>query len=1042
MQRTGPNALNARRTVLLAAWLLAAAATAMAQTLNLPPRPPGAPTGSQFLKLITPMSRAERENWIYAQVLSGNVPNFQRTLVPVSVSATINGTNHSATYYAAPDYLAIGTDADYFLEPTTPLLAQRLCDALGCSLPTRKMVNQIWTNAVVKLNPHPFSPDVYAIMSVEVFALSNDAIRSDRDGQTNAHPLGALVSGDKKDVIISSKIYTNFSGPTKPVVIYGWHQISPTNQYGLPIQPLYNGHEETYMDYSHGIRLVQNSLTVDGGPATISQVLTNPNLAALLSNEGPSEGTTSDGVIRVPRYTISALAPAIVTQPRSQTVLPGASLVFQAFVAGDPPLTCRWLFNGTPLSGATNASLLLSNVQAAHAGSYTVVITNLSGSVTSRPALLRVNTNVHPVLFADTFDTDTAANWNLFWGAANSIADYTADWAFDYGATPYTFNGVTGPIPPAPNSADGNTRAVRFTVNNNDTTAATAAVNIYPKGQSFSGNFALKFDLWINYPGGAGGTGSGVAGSTEYAICGLNHLGTQVNWAAPSASSSDGIWFAANGEGGTTNDYRAYLGNLSGTQTELTPLGTSGLTASNNTASIYQNLFPSTRFETAGAPGKNWIEVELRQTNNLILWILDGTVVAQRTNTSAFTSGNIMLGFMDPFSSIASPAENAFVLFDNVRVEDLDDSLLQPPVITLQPASQSAAAGANATFTVAATGSNPLSYQWRFSGTNLAAATSASLWLTNVQTVHAGTYDVVVSNAAGLATSVPATLTVGLPDVRFLSATMLTNDQVQLLFSGVPGEDYVILASTNLADWKPISVLTASNGPLAFVDPAATNWPQRFYRARQVSSQTLTDFEAFAPGAQVMFQPPSASGSTSGFLNPTPNLAYVTNAFPGGHSSAKVVAAAWSFKTGTTDPWLRLTTFSAANIPNPTIHTNQVLQFDVYTDKALYVAIGFRETSTSAAIGADGGTTGAVELIGGTTDNARVPPKGRLVPAGQWTTLEFFVPCEPVLGLSGNGVLETTTGKGVLENLTLVPAAGPGTYNLHLDNFRVLDPAL
>ena len=1023
----------------LAGWLLFASPQADAQILNLPPRPAAAPTGNQFINLITSMSRAERENWIYAQVLSGNVPDFQRTLVPVSVSATINGTNHTATYYAAPDYLALGTDADYFLEPTTPLLAQRLGDALACTLPTRKMVNQIWTNAAVKLNPHPFSPDVYDIMSVEVFALSNDAIRSDRDGQTNAHPLGALVSGDKKDVIISSKIYTNFSGPTKPVVIYGWHQISPPNQYGLPIQPLYNGHEETYMDYSHGIRLVQNSLTVDGGPATISQVLTNPNLAALLSNEGPSEGTTSDGVIRVPRYAISALAPVIITQPRSQTVLPGASPVCQALVAGDPPLNYRWLFNGTPLSGATNASLLLSNAQAAHAGSYTVVVTNLSGSVTSRPALLRVNTNVHPVLFADNFETDTSANWNVFWGAANGIADYTADWAFDYGATPYTFNGVTGPIPPAPNSPDGSARGVRFTVNNNDGTAATAAVNIYPQGQSFSGNFALKFDLWINYPGGAGGTGSGVTGSTEYAICGLNHLGTQVNWAAPSASSSDGIWFAANGEGGTTNDYRAYLGNLTGTQTELTPLGTSGLTASNHTASIYQNLFPSARFETAGVPGKNWIEVELRQTNNLILWILDGIVVAQRANTSAFTAGNIMLGFMDPFSSIASPAENAFVLFDNVRVEDLDDSLLQPPGVTLQPASQSAAAGANVTFTVAATGSNPLSYQWRFNGTNLAGAINASLSLTNAQTAHAGTYDVVVSNAAGLATSAPATLVVAPPDVRFLSASMLTNGQVQLLFSGGPGEDYVILASTNLADWRPISVLTATNGPLPFIDPAATNLARRFYRARHGTSQTLTDFEAFAPGTQVMFQPPSASGSTAGFLNPTPNFAYVTNAFPGGHSSAKVLAAAWSFKTGTTDPWLRLTTFSAANSPNPTISTNQVVQFDLYTDRALYVAIGFRETSTIASIGADGGTSGPIEFIGGTTDNTGIPPRGRLVPAGQWTTLDFFLPYEPVLAFTGNGVLETTTGKGVLENLTLVPAAGLGTYNLYLDNFRVLD---
>jgi hypothetical protein len=819
--------LNVRLTVALAGWLLFATAPAGAQTLNLPPCPAGALTGTQFTNIITPMSLTERENWIYAQVVSGNVPNFQRTLVPVTVSATINGASHTATYYTAPDYLAIGTDADYFLEPTTPLLAQRLCNLLGYTLPTRKMVNQIWTNAAVKLNPQPISPSA-AMITVPVFAEENYMVQTQRDAFTNSFPLGALVSGDKKDVIISTMIYTNFNqttGVTDPVVIYGWLYTT-----GVPIQPIYNGHENTYMDYSHGIRLVQNAITVDGSPNTITNVLTNPNLAALLSDEGPSEGTTSAGVILVPHYTIAALAPAIITQPRSQTVVPGASPTYRVLVAGDPPLSYRWQFNGVFLAGATNASLLISNAQVANAGSYTVVVTNSAGSVTSRPAFLRVNTNVHPVLFADNFDTDTSTNWNLFWGAANGVADYTAEWAFDYGTTPYTFNGVTGLIPPAPNSPDGSTSGVRFTVNNNDTNAFTAAVNIYPKGQSFSNNFALKFDLWINYPGDAGGINS--TGSTEYAIFGIDHLGTEVNWDAPSASSSDGIWFGVDGEGGSaTTDYRAYLGNPSGTQIDLAALGTSGLIASNHTATIYQNLFPSSRFETAGAPGKNWIEVELRQTHNMILWLLDDTVVAQRTNTSVFTSGNIMIGYMDPYPSIANPAEYAFVLFDNVRVEDLSAAALQPPAISSEPASQTVTLGTNVTFTVGATGSNPLGCQWRFNGTNLAGATNPSLSLTNVQTASAGAYDVVVSNTAGLAASAPATLAVTLPEVRFVSVALLTNGQAQLLFSGVPGQDYVIQASTNLVDWIPISVLTASNGPLPFIDPAATNFAWRFYRA-------------------------------------------------------------------------------------------------------------------------------------------------------------------------------------------------------------------
>jgi hypothetical protein len=67
------------------------------------------------------------------------------------------------------------------------------------------------------------------------------------------------------------------------------------------------------------------------------------------------------------------------------------------------------------------------------------------------------------------------------------------------------------------------------------------------------------------------------------------------------------------------------------------------------------------------------------------------------------------------------------------------------------------------------------------------------------------------------------------------------------------------------------------------------------------------------------------------------------------------------------------------------------------------------------------------------------PPKGRFVSAGQWTTLNFFIPYEPVRGFTGNGVLESSTGKGVLEHLGLVPAGGLGTYNLYLDNFRVIE---
>ena len=90
-------------------------------------------------------------------------------------------------------------------------------------------------------------------------------------------PLGALTAGDKKDLVITSRLANS---PNK-VAIYGWHQ---TN--GVAIQPLYLGHGASWADYSHGIRLVQKKMMVNGVSKTVAEVLADPELAGLLSDEG------------------------------------------------------------------------------------------------------------------------------------------------------------------------------------------------------------------------------------------------------------------------------------------------------------------------------------------------------------------------------------------------------------------------------------------------------------------------------------------------------------------------------------------------------------------------------------------------------------------------------------------------------------------------------------------------------------------------------------------------------------------------------------
>ena len=290
-----------------------------AQVLDVPPRQANALSGSQFVSLVTSMSLTARENEIYAQVMSGNIPDFQRNLIPVTNTETIGGTPYTYTYYVLPDYLAIGCDTNYFLCPMTPLLAQRIADATDCTLPTRKMVNQIWSAATVHLSPSTIPPSAQ-MTTVPVFATHDSTVWVQRSAVLTAHPLGELVGGDKKDVVISNIIY-GYPSPGR-VVIYGWHYTS-----GSPIQPLYNGHEETYADYSHGIRLVQKNMLLNGVPADISSVLQSSTLNALLSDEGS---------IAVPRYPVNT---PTVAAPVSFALVSESSNSLRVLASAQPDVT-------------------------------------------------------------------------------------------------------------------------------------------------------------------------------------------------------------------------------------------------------------------------------------------------------------------------------------------------------------------------------------------------------------------------------------------------------------------------------------------------------------------------------------------------------------------------------------------------------------------------------------------------------------------------------------------------------------------------------
>jgi hypothetical protein len=239
--------------------------------LALPSRKPGAIAGAAFYKQVGALKWDEREPIAQKEILEGNIPAFLKKFVPVSTSITDSSTGKTihAVYYVAPDYLCLDSDDDFARVPLSPMTAQPIADSLHCFLPTRKMVDDIYRAAGVKLEPVP----LYAFRdSALIFWHHHLIIEGQRKGRKG------LIAGIKKDVVISEKLVHD----AKPnhVAIYGWHKPD-----GHAIQPLYTGHINWWVDYSHGIRLVYRIIQVDGRRMDYIEVLKHPVYKKLLCDE-------------------------------------------------------------------------------------------------------------------------------------------------------------------------------------------------------------------------------------------------------------------------------------------------------------------------------------------------------------------------------------------------------------------------------------------------------------------------------------------------------------------------------------------------------------------------------------------------------------------------------------------------------------------------------------------------------------------------------------------------------------------------------------
>lgn len=244
-------------------------------TRAIPRRARNSGDGTSVIGQLTSTSGSARDSAIVSEVLSGNIPDFLRDLVPVTFSGTsANGRPTQVTICVMPDYLAVGSDRDFVRVPMGLPAATRIAERFNMVLPTTRMVDAIYAQASVHLAPSPMEPG--AQMSSTNYFLRHNATVEGQRARAGGR-LGQLVSGQKKDLVLTNRLDSN---PGR-VAIYGWHRRG-----GSPIQPLSTVHGAQYADYSHGIRLISRRAYVNGQEVDLRDLLADSRLAGLVSSEG------------------------------------------------------------------------------------------------------------------------------------------------------------------------------------------------------------------------------------------------------------------------------------------------------------------------------------------------------------------------------------------------------------------------------------------------------------------------------------------------------------------------------------------------------------------------------------------------------------------------------------------------------------------------------------------------------------------------------------------------------------------------------------
>jgi hypothetical protein len=441
----------------------------------------------------------------------------------------------------------------------------------------------------------------------------------------------------------------------------------------------------------------------------------------------------ADGLAGIP--VCEDACPSISVNPSSEVACVGDDVTLTVSASGSAPLSYQWFKNNILIGGATSSSLLLTNIQTGDAGTYKVTVSNDCVDVaTSTDAVVTVKT---PVSISGQPTSTSACVGQPY--SFSVTASGTATLTYQWRKNGSPIGGAT--------SASYSVLSADFA----DDGALFSCAVTNDCGTLISSNGVLTVKEPVSITGQP--TGATVCEGDPISLS-VRATGTATityQWrknGTPIGGATNASYSIPSAVGGDSGAYTCVVTNDCGSQTSAVATVTVEVPPSITLDPVSQSAsIGSTVNFTCAASGTEPITFQ---------WRKNSSPIGGATNSS----------YSIPAVAEADAGSYDCVVTNSCGSDTSAAAILTvtaAPIITSHPTDVEVCVGGTATFTVAAIGSNPLSFQWEKNGSPIGGATSASLSINPVAAADAGDYRCVVENDFGDATSDPATLTVLLP---------------------------------------------------------------------------------------------------------------------------------------------------------------------------------------------------------------------------------------------------------------------------------------